>query len=327
MDNRKRAIWVDFAKGLAMLFVIIGHTIDNYYIRTFIFSFHMPVFFFLSGYTNKDSKCIKDFWIKTKKTALKLLAPAYCLWAVRNVLYYFINHRQYSISQYGLSALYASGTDYQGIPAFGMMWFLVVLFSIRILYDFIQLYIHRDLILGGVVCLFCLLGMMIGQIVYLPFSFDVSLVSIVFYFGGILLKKKKNDIKKNLEYVFSGVALIVWIGILILVFRSHMKFELAYRQYPFFLLSIMMGLAACYCLQILSVKLQAISVISTVYNLMTIIGRHSIFLFFIHAFDTVWFPALQKVGGNIVVLALRLVIDLAIFFIYLFLRKRVKMLS
>ena len=318
MDNRKRTMWVDFAKGIAMLFVIIGHTIDNYYIRTFIFTFHMPAFFFLSGYTNRDSICIKDFWNKTKKMALKLLVPAYCLWAVRNVLYYWINHRQYSVSQYGLSALFASGTDYKGIPAFGMMWFLVVLFSIRIIYDFIQIYIRHEIVLGGVVCLFCISGMLIGRTIYLPFSFDLSLVCMMFYFGGILLRKKNNEIRGKLKLVFTVLSIIIWIGMLMLIFKAHLKFELAYRQYPFFIMSIIMGLAACYSLQVFSSKLQAIHFISPVYKLIAVIGKHSIILFYIHAFDTVWFPFIQNLGNTVVVLVFRLAIDLILFWLVLF---------
>lgn len=49
-----RIQWVDIAKGMAMLFVIIGHTAPfGSMERNFIFSFHMPLFFLLSGYTLK----------------------------------------------------------------------------------------------------------------------------------------------------------------------------------------------------------------------------------------------------------------------------------
>ena len=50
---KTRIEWIDFAKGLTILLVVVGHTISNGLIRGSIFSFHMPLFFFLSGITLK----------------------------------------------------------------------------------------------------------------------------------------------------------------------------------------------------------------------------------------------------------------------------------
>lgn len=48
----QRIDWIDTAKGLCMLLVIVGHTLPySNLLRNFIFSFHMPAFFFLTGYT------------------------------------------------------------------------------------------------------------------------------------------------------------------------------------------------------------------------------------------------------------------------------------
>ena len=54
-DSPSRIIWVDIAKGLAILLVVIGHTVQNgihgAIIRGVIFSFHMPLFFILLAST------------------------------------------------------------------------------------------------------------------------------------------------------------------------------------------------------------------------------------------------------------------------------------
>ena len=48
----KRLDWIDIAKGIAMILVIVGHTVPNPSpLRHAIFSFRMPVFFILAGYT------------------------------------------------------------------------------------------------------------------------------------------------------------------------------------------------------------------------------------------------------------------------------------
>lgn len=77
MSNR--VDWIDAAKGFTMLLVIIGHCVDGYlkahmfpsytkqlqFIFNFLYSFHMPLFFILSGflyyysYNNSNFKKIK----------------------------------------------------------------------------------------------------------------------------------------------------------------------------------------------------------------------------------------------------------------------------
>lgn len=56
--NSKHLDWIDIAKGIGIIFVVLGHTIvpqlrnESYigkFLWTFIYNFHMPLFFFLSG--------------------------------------------------------------------------------------------------------------------------------------------------------------------------------------------------------------------------------------------------------------------------------------
>ncbi len=46
--SEKRIEWIDVLKGIGIILVILGHT--HVLFRTYIFSFHMPLFFFISGY-------------------------------------------------------------------------------------------------------------------------------------------------------------------------------------------------------------------------------------------------------------------------------------
>lgn len=43
----KRLDWVDIAKGIAIILMVIGHEVENKSIYALIFSFHMPLFFIL----------------------------------------------------------------------------------------------------------------------------------------------------------------------------------------------------------------------------------------------------------------------------------------
>ncbi|WP_367400076.1 acyltransferase family protein [Segatella copri] len=48
--TKKGIEWLDFARVFVMFLVIVDHLgLENRFIRDFIWSFHMPVFFFISG--------------------------------------------------------------------------------------------------------------------------------------------------------------------------------------------------------------------------------------------------------------------------------------
>lgn len=45
----KRISWIDVFKGIGIILVILGHIYsDDNYINVWIYSFHMPMFFFIS---------------------------------------------------------------------------------------------------------------------------------------------------------------------------------------------------------------------------------------------------------------------------------------
>ena len=51
-EGRKanRIPWLDAVKGVGIICVILGHMTIPETLRQFVFSFHMPLFFFVSGY-------------------------------------------------------------------------------------------------------------------------------------------------------------------------------------------------------------------------------------------------------------------------------------
>lgn len=86
-----RIFWVDTAKGVGIFLVILGHLVTyGSPIFNWIFCFHMPLFFFLSGYVYKYdpsfSRCLKKtvtslvlpyFLISFFAFALSIMVPAF----------------------------------------------------------------------------------------------------------------------------------------------------------------------------------------------------------------------------------------------------------
>ena len=133
---RQRIDWIDTAKGLCMILVIVGHTLPyGNLMRNFIFSFHMPAFFFLTGYTARRPDTWQGFARRVRKDFVALIVPVLGVVQVFNVLlnFFLSDDRSltnlWDIARYNAITLFwASGNPADGIPSCGMPWFLFALF-------------------------------------------------------------------------------------------------------------------------------------------------------------------------------------------------------
>lgn len=68
--QEKRLDYIDIAKGLGMLAIIWGHIMEVGTTNIFVYAFHIPLFFFISGAVfQKDKyKSFKDFAKRRIKT-------------------------------------------------------------------------------------------------------------------------------------------------------------------------------------------------------------------------------------------------------------------
>ena len=59
-----RLQYIDIAKGIAMICIILGH-LGNASINRIVFTFHVPIFFFITGYFTNKKRDLNGF-IKNK---------------------------------------------------------------------------------------------------------------------------------------------------------------------------------------------------------------------------------------------------------------------
>ena len=64
-----RIEWIDIAKGLGLIFLIYGHIANNLFTQ-WIYTFHSPLFFFLSGFLFSSRKNFNDFLISKTNSLL-----------------------------------------------------------------------------------------------------------------------------------------------------------------------------------------------------------------------------------------------------------------
>lgn len=85
MQEKVRINFIDIAKIIGMFFIVLGHILRGGIITTWLYSFHVPLFFFLSGltfhYTNSN---LKSFLCRRAKT---LLIPFF-IWSLISICLY-----------------------------------------------------------------------------------------------------------------------------------------------------------------------------------------------------------------------------------------------
>ncbi|MCI1901406.1 MAG: acyltransferase family protein [Bifidobacteriaceae bacterium] len=122
-----RLKWVDAFKGLGILLVIVGHTSRIPAVTQFIYSFHMPLFFWLSGYLF-TLRPVRTF---LRRKSLTLLVPYAFFGVVSWFFWAFVEHNYADSMDTALPVLLnvfigkAGNTNYQ---ADAPIWFLLCLF-------------------------------------------------------------------------------------------------------------------------------------------------------------------------------------------------------
>lgn len=168
----ERELFIDRARFIGICLVIVGHCIQfninnayNNFFFNLIYSFHMPLFFIISGYVAQHSK---NKSIKLKKRIISLLYP-FILWS------FLLN----IIVKSNYSSFYET-FRYICYPDNGY-WFLWVLFYISIITD---LFYSKIWTLKLVALLLALLVVIFNTPL---FGFNLIKYYGIFYFVGIIL--------------------------------------------------------------------------------------------------------------------------------------------
>lgn len=178
---------IDLLKGIGMLFVVIGHAGATMGVFSYIYTFHMPLFAFVSGlFLTTD----KPFFPYAKHKANRLLIPfliwSISFWIVYGCLIYLINPDM--LAQHIKHFLYiiaGSGQNSIHNVANVTLWFLPFLYSSAIIHYIVKL-LNNSLIQIFVVIILSLLGVVsaFGN-KPLPYSIDTAFTLYPFlYLGG-----------------------------------------------------------------------------------------------------------------------------------------------
>lgn len=139
----KRDITIDIMKGIGIFLVVLGHVLEQDLTNKFIYSFHMPLFFFISGITlcfsYKENIKFKEFITKRGKSILN----PYFIFSIISFVYWFVIERKIR-GQYDISALDNFANIFLAIGKNDLfsynvvMWFLPCLLITFIIFYFLM---------------------------------------------------------------------------------------------------------------------------------------------------------------------------------------------
>jgi acyltransferase len=195
-----RLPWIDALKGFGIILVVFAHYILPVALDTYIFSFHMPLFFFISGFLLNFVKYAESATDFIKGRFRSLIVP-YFSFALLTCLFYFLLDEAYSpgftsikffeadIPYMIYSILYALSPM---IAYNGPLWFLTCLFVTELLFYWLA---KRYYWQSGKLVIWLTVAGIIGYLysVYVPFRLfwnaDIALTAVVFYGAGNLFRK------------------------------------------------------------------------------------------------------------------------------------------
>ena len=138
----KRDITYDLMKGLAILAMLCGHCIIPNVLHSFIYIWHMPLFFVVSGYfyhQKSRTQCLKSSFFG-------LLVPYFITCGVAlgvSLVLSMDNSHKIFFGTLGMSSEWFGSNAMVGYGGNGPLWFLMALFWCRFIYDTLQRFISN----------------------------------------------------------------------------------------------------------------------------------------------------------------------------------------
>lgn len=302
----KKVLNVDLVKGIGIILVMIGHSgmflfiKDKVLLNTFIYSFHMPLFFIVAGFFMKDK-------VNLKKSAKRLLIPfliASLFWVfIASFLVqlptYFRSRELYpysydfmlQLNKFLKAIFFATRMDIVGTG----LWFLVALFMSRVLW-----YIFHDLLKLKVTLWYIAIVFVVNYLLYnyltlsethFYWMWPQSILSYLFMLIGNYYYK--NNIVEKLGYL----DLIILVVITSFVIIWNGRIDMSGFNFNNYFAFIFISLTAFLFIYKFSFLLQRNSKILNPFLLWC--GKQSLNIFLVHPFLLAIMPYILMANFNV----------------------------
>lgn len=255
MDTLNRKKWLDSLRGVAMLLVVYGHSVQGW-IDFFVFvnPIKMPLFFAISGYLFKPrGGNQKKFY---KSIFLKLIVP----WIVFGMFPYTDPGR--------IIDLLSGKTT----------WFLPCLIIGEIIWFYIHKFSKKDCHIIWGALLACIIGFILNDLKLFHFAMiDNAFIIQIFFLMGYFINKYEWFFVKNKHYLLPVLILTYLIlGIITLLFFHGQCLDVHHNRYYNIPICAMMIIIGCIILFIMFRELNISS------KWLVFIGQNTMVIYLVH---------------------------------------------
>lgn len=191
-------------KGLGIIFVAVGHIYQNKVIFNWLYSFHMPLFFFAAGWVYKEREVISTI----KHRFFTIVVP-YLSFGFVTLLYWQVIERRFRSSDMSFAESFIGLLRGQNsLLDFNVhLWFLPAFFTLVVLYNILMRKCGRKV--TYVVCGLLSAVYVLIELPELPWGLDRICKFVFFYAAGNILAEWSVNIKDRVTRVVVGIGLVV----------------------------------------------------------------------------------------------------------------------
>jgi fucose 4-O-acetylase-like acetyltransferase len=275
-NNRNQTL--DISKGIGIILVVFGHnwmvSHGSRELFRVIFSFHMPLFLFLSGVFLNENSSLREFSISRMHSLLKPYFATLTILGLIKLSSDVVNKRNFSANflDYMGGVLYGTGSTIVWPPLWYLPHLFIVLCIALLMIKLVQLNKTKWLILA----------ISLGTGVFLlnprdlPWSLDLVPISLFFVVAGYLCRKFVNQMVFDVRYWFLSLLLFVFLH-----YRFDDTIDLNLRIYDNFLVSTVQAILGIYlCLSIASF----LTTYGLAAKLLGYIGSGTLFILLFHSY-------------------------------------------
>lgn len=264
---------IDYFRGFGIICMILGHIIigDNLF-NKIVHSFHMPMFFIISGFFYKERNDYIDY---AKKKAKTLLLPYLIFGAMHYIIYIVYYYHDSEMPKIDpLRHLLLDNTE--GLPIAGALWFLTALFFCELLYNLCVTVVKKRIASFLIIAALTIIGLEIPWLFgfRLPLAMDVSFTCLPFYAFGNLFRIK-DECSKQWRPTFT-VALLI-LGIIFSIVNGTVNIRAGqYAVIPLFYITAILLSVGLLKLSSVICKNSKLKLLDALKNEMCFIGKNSI---------------------------------------------------
>lgn len=192
-NANSRDVRIDIIRGIAILCIIIGH-MGVMKINRVVFTFHVPIFFLITGYFFSSKGTIGDFINKRIKTLIIPYAFTciimVCVAVVKELTMGDASNVMYVVKKWLYASIYGAGDSYTTpfyIEGIGAIWFLWATFWGCVMLKILDC-VNEKLRAVIVICVFCV-GYYSRNICWFPLSIQAGCTALLFLYFGFLIKR------------------------------------------------------------------------------------------------------------------------------------------